>query len=227
MRIFISHSKQDRWVAKRISEDLEGLELQTFLDEKDIETGGSIPQEIQENLERCDEALLLLSPMALQSEWVLIEIGGAKALRKRLVPILIHVGANDLPDVVRFDLARDLNEIDVYYEEVIRRADSMQAGHSVEGADGQRSPTVAAVVSPPTFQVEDVVRVPEQPQPVAELPNGMILSWNDRMTPYAGKRGIITHVNPNQAVRLDVDGGRWWWAQDWLEPIQSSNTSAA
>lgn len=223
MRIFISHSKQDRWVANRISEDLIQRGLETFLDEKDIETGGSISQEIQQNLESCDEALLLLSPMALRSEWVLIEIGGARALRKRLVPILHHVGANDLPDVLRDDLARDLNEIDVYYQEVVQRAqaDEGEAAPEADAAEPAPQPPATPQTPPPSFEVGDSVQIPEQPQPPAELPNGMIVGWNDRMTRYAGKRATITHVNPNQAVRLDADSGSWWWAQEWLEATEA------
>lgn len=220
MRIFISHSKQDRWVANRISEDLIHRGLETFLDEKDIETGGSISQEIQQNLENCDEALLLLSPMALKSEWVLIEIGGARALRKRLVPILHHVGANDLPDALRDDLARDLNEIHVYYDEVIQRAQAdVEAVPEYEAAEDAPQPDTPQE-PPPSFEVGDSVQLPEQPQPSAELPNGMIVTWNDRMTRYAGKHAVITHVNTDRAVRLDVDSGSWWWAQEWLERVE-------
>jgi hypothetical protein len=229
VRIFISHSKRDRWVAKRISEDLIERGLETFLDEKDIETGASIKEAIQGHLEDCDEALLLLSPMALKSEWVLIEIGGARALRKRLVPILFHVGANDLPDVLRDGLARDLNEIDAYYEEVVQRARHGEEEPSpvLTGDQGESQPEPSRRPPLSAFEVGDLVHVPEQPQPIAELPNGMILSWNDRMTAYAGKRAAITHVNPNQAVRLDVDGGNWWWAQDWLESVEVLGESKA
>jgi hypothetical protein len=99
MKVFISHSSRDRWAARRISADLEKLGVDTFLDEKDIETGESIDETISVHLKDCDECLLLLSPASLKSHWVLIEIGGAKALGKRLVPML-HIGVNDMPSTL-------------------------------------------------------------------------------------------------------------------------------
>jgi TIR domain len=97
MKVFISHSSVDKWVARRISQDLQAMGIETFLDEKDIETGDSFDDSIQEQLRESDELLMLLSPAALQSTWVVMEIGGAKVLGKRLIPILLHVGVNEMP----------------------------------------------------------------------------------------------------------------------------------
>lgn len=97
MKIFISHSSVDQWVARRISQDLIDLGIDTFLDEKDIETGQSIDDTVTDNLRDCDELVLILSPTALRSHWVLIEVGGAKVLGKRVVPILLGVTPNAIP----------------------------------------------------------------------------------------------------------------------------------
>lgn len=63
--VFISHSTKDRWVAKQMSNLIEekGREwgIKTFLDEKDIDGGDSIPESIRINIQKCDEFLLLLS----------------------------------------------------------------------------------------------------------------------------------------------------------------------
>src|SRR4051812_32880226 len=97
MKIFISHSSYDKWIARKISADLIKLGFETFLDEKDIKTGESIDQAIGQHLRDCDELLLLLSPQSKGSNWVFIEIGGAKALSKGVATILINLGANDVP----------------------------------------------------------------------------------------------------------------------------------
>lgn len=122
MKVFISHSSLDQWIARMIARDLEVRGIVTFLDEKDIETGESIDDSIQEHLRTCDEVLMLLSPAALESHWVLVEIGGAKALNKRLIPILVHVGPNELPQPIAKGLARDLNDVEKYFDEVEQRA---------------------------------------------------------------------------------------------------------
>src|ERR1700761_3166199 len=121
VKVFISHSSQDKWIARTLSRELETLGVTTFLDEKDISTGESIDDSIHENLQDCDEILMLLSPAALASHWVLLEIGGAKALGKLLIPILLHVGPNELPQPLAKGLARDLNDVDRYFAEVEQR----------------------------------------------------------------------------------------------------------
>ena len=100
MKIFISHSSRDKWAARRISAEIEQLGADTFLDEKDIETGESIDESISVHLKDSDELLVLLSPASVKSDWVLVEVGGAKALGKRLVPILFYLGANEIPSPI-------------------------------------------------------------------------------------------------------------------------------
>ena len=53
--VFVSHSAKDRWIAKQIAACIEErgrkYGVRTFLDEKDIEGGESIPESIRENIE--------------------------------------------------------------------------------------------------------------------------------------------------------------------------------
>jgi hypothetical protein len=217
MKVFICHSSLDRWVARRLSQDLVALGATTFLDEKDIQTGDSIDDTIHKHLKDADEMLILLSPAAMSSTWVLLEVGGARALEKRLVPILLHVGPNDLPSVISKGLARDLNDVDKYYDEVrsrlagtpvpeVRKIQSSAASTAAVAASRERR----------TFKVGDVVRIPEQPQSQFVSPKGRV-SWKDEMTEFAGRTATVTLVDDDRTVRLDVSIN-WWWAMDWLEP---------
>jgi hypothetical protein len=71
----------------------------------------------------------------------MIEVGGAMALNKRLIPILLHVGPNELPDALGNGMARDINDIERYYAEVKARnerstkepEDAPPEKHSAEG----------------------------------------------------------------------------------------------
>ena len=66
------------------------------------------------NLKNCNDLLFLLSPSSLKSEWVLVELGGALALEKNIIPILLYVGVNEIPSMISLKLARDINDIDGY-----------------------------------------------------------------------------------------------------------------
>ena len=101
MKVFISHSSSEKWVARKVSEEIQALGYETFLDEKDIATGEPIDDSIHEHLTDCDHFLLLLSPSSLKSHWVLVELGGALALKKHIVPILLYIGPNEVPEPIK------------------------------------------------------------------------------------------------------------------------------
>ena len=124
--VFISHSSKDKWIARQMARLIETAgrrhRLRVFLDEKDIEGGGSISKAIQGNLRACDEFVVLLTRDSISRPWVLIEIGGALALDKYLVPIVNHVQSAEIPDAIADCLAVDLNDFDTYLPQMLNRA---------------------------------------------------------------------------------------------------------
>lgn len=223
MKVFISHSSSDKWIAGQIANDLGELGIQSFLDEKDIETGDSIDQAIQESLGDCDELLMLLSPASLKSSWVLIEIGGAKALKKRLVPILLHVGPNELPDALTDGLARDINDIERYYKEVGARAEApaeqVVATSGTGERDGRRSSRSAR-----SFAPGDLVRLPAQVPESTYARDSYDIGWNHTMERYLGLETQITWADESRGiVEIEADEGDWVWLMDWLDPVRPSS----
>jgi len=218
MKVFISHSSTDKWIARQICSQLETRGVETFLDEKDIETGDSINHSIHAHLSDCDEVLLLLSPASLKSDWVLIELGGAKALDKRLVPILLHVGPNELPDVLADELARDINDIERYYEEVRRRSEgSAEDGAPVaeEQGDSRRASRISK-----TFAVGDLVRLPPDVPRSTYARDGSDIGWSPEMARYLGAQTRVVSVEEDRGtVHVEVDSGLWIWLMDWLDPV--------
>jgi TIR domain len=214
LKIFISHSSSDQWVARRIAHDLVELGATTFLDEKDFETGESIDDSIQAHLKDSDELLILLSPAALNSAWVLIEIGGAKALGLRLIPILMHVGANELPQPISMHLARELNAIDAYYEEVTARLSSSIVEHVPQAAPPlKREPDPVRQF---TFKAGDRVRLLPVAEHRADRPE---VGWVRGMETYVDEVAEVTRDDPEQRmVQVDLDGMKFWWAFEWLVP---------
>lgn len=63
-KVFISHSSKDRWIARQISQEIEAKGrkwgIRTFLDERDIKGGDSIPDTIRTEIRDCDEFLVLI-----------------------------------------------------------------------------------------------------------------------------------------------------------------------
>jgi hypothetical protein len=118
MKIFISHSHKDKWLASCIAAILKELGCETFLDEKDQMPGDAIDHSIRKGLSESDHFLVLLSPASIQSDWVLIELGGALALKKKVIPVLIYVQIKKLPQIISLKNAIDINDLPKYFDYV-------------------------------------------------------------------------------------------------------------
>ncbi len=115
-------------MAKLIEQKGRRHHVQVFLDAKDIEAGDSIHEEIRHNLKQCDELMVLLSPHSIDRPWVLIEIGAAWGLGKRIVVIVDKVTPAEMPDIIASYKVLDLNDFDEYLEQLIARAAGAKGG---------------------------------------------------------------------------------------------------
>jgi hypothetical protein len=210
VKTFISHSSRDKWIARKLSEEITELGCETFLDEKDIETGETIDEEIHSHLHDCDDFLLLLSPDSIKSHWVLIELGGALALRKRIVIILLYLSPNDIPPPISKYLARDINDIDRYYGEVRKKIDGLLESPPPKPKSKAKQKAVT------TFRVGERVKIISEPQSHASH----WLGWSSQrgMDDYCGKEVTIEAVS-DDFVMIKEDGGKFGWAFEWLTPV--------
>lgn len=215
MKVFISHSSHDKWVARQISRLLESAGHDTFLDEKDIRTGDSIDVTIQEHLKDSDDLLLLLSPASIKSHWVFIELGGAKALGKRIIPILLHVGANEVPAVIAQALARDINELEKYIEElssgVATKKRKVQP-RSRAGSAAKSFPSASEFKRGDRVRIALVEHLSEQEKLASPV-------WVPPMDKFSGLETKVLKVFGSEGVRLEVDDGEWTWGEQWLTRV--------
>jgi hypothetical protein len=107
--VFISHSSQDLWIAAVMKEKIEALGAECWLDEKDLEGGDTIAEDIIRGIDACHEAIVLISLNSVKSQWVAFEIGGVRAQHKRVTPIMNSVGPENMApmkDIKGIDLNR-------------------------------------------------------------------------------------------------------------------------
>jgi len=122
-QVFLSHATADKWVAKVLCEKIEVVGASTFRDDRDINGGNDIPEEIRRQIKHSQEIVVLLTPESVGREWVLLEIGAAWGWRKnfRIVPILYHVDIDPIPTIIKAKKAININDFDNYLSEVSRR----------------------------------------------------------------------------------------------------------
>src|SRR6266849_8198121 len=118
--VFISHSSLDAWIARVMAEKIQSIGVDCWLDEKDLEGGDVIPDEIIRGIDACQEAIVLISPNSVNSQWVSFEIGGVRAQHKRVTPILNNVRPDDMAPMKDIK-SIDLNKFELFLSQLKRR----------------------------------------------------------------------------------------------------------
>lgn len=73
-KVFISYTRTDRRFAHRLAKDVQALGFRVWLDTWEMKVGGSIIEGIESGIDQSAWMIVVLSPAALQSEWVLKEL---------------------------------------------------------------------------------------------------------------------------------------------------------
>lgn len=127
-RVFVSHGWADRWVAEQLAWRIRNdCGADVFVDVFDIEKGDDFETRIFSELRRCQELVVLLTPWSLDRNWVWVEIGAARALELRIVPVLYKVSLDDIErerggkTFLGGKNIVEINEIDDYLLELARR----------------------------------------------------------------------------------------------------------
>lgn len=126
-RVFVSHAWSDLWVAQQIGLRIrQDARAETFIDAFDIAKGDDFEERIFNEMKRADELVVLLTPWSVDRHWLWVEIGAARANGCRIVPILYHLGLDDLDKGggATFLKAKNvvaMNEMETYLSQLKRR----------------------------------------------------------------------------------------------------------
>lgn len=118
--VFISHSSKDAWIARTIAEKISALGATPWLDVKDLYGGDVLGEKIRQGIEACHEAIVLVSPDSLKSQWVLFESGAVWGQKKRLTPVLLGVDHEALSPIKELK-AIELNDLDEFLMQLKQR----------------------------------------------------------------------------------------------------------
>lgn len=108
MKIFISYAQQDTALAGRVAEPLQGDGLEVWNAERNLLPGDNWVAEVGRAHEESEAMVVLLTPEAIGSRWVMREMDyalGAKNYRNRLIPVVVGdrkgLPTSDIPWIVR------------------------------------------------------------------------------------------------------------------------------
>ncbi len=126
-KVFISHGKEDSWVASQLAHRAREAGAATFLDETDVSKGDNFKSVIHREIQLCNELLALFTPWSANRFWVWSEIGAVWGQGKRVVAVLYGLDVKDLEEVggskgvfEDINILR-LNDVERYFIELNQR----------------------------------------------------------------------------------------------------------
>lgn len=218
-KVFISHSHKDLWLAKLIAGRLRNENINFFLDEEDMDLGDTLTERVKEEIKISTHFLILMTPNATSSKWLTYEIALADAHNIIIVPITQNVDKNQIFEMLLSKPRYDLNDFDKVLLRLkkYKEAEGDVASHKndEQHEEGSRKndqvfpnkPAVGELVRLPVKTPEEAIRATEN------------IGWVPGMNPYLGKAGQVVAVDEDDSAKLNVDGGKYWYAFEWLEKV--------
>jgi hypothetical protein len=114
-QVFISYARADgQALAERLQADLSRAGISVWLDQRQVELGGSFTEDIERAIDTCEIVLALLSRGAQASQWCRMEQLRALRKGKKVIPLRVqpdaepplyleHLNAIDFSDETRYD----------------------------------------------------------------------------------------------------------------------------
>lgn len=123
-RVFFSHGGDDTYVVNQfLKPKVEASGASVFVDAGEIKYGDDFRSLILDELEKCDELLILLTRSSIRRPWVFAELGASLIRKIRIVVVRYGVSEEELrTDGVLSLLGTNslltLNEFDRYVEQL-------------------------------------------------------------------------------------------------------------
>ena len=95
--MFLSYRSRDRELGRDVARRLQAAGLEPVLDVEAVPAAADYRQVLRDLIGGADAVLLLITPAALESGWVMRELGMAEGLEKPVLPVTAGLGSQKLP----------------------------------------------------------------------------------------------------------------------------------
>ena len=127
--VFISYSRSDSDLARKLNDALQMQGKMTWFDQESIAEGTDFQQEIYRGIKACDNFLFILSPRSVNSPYCADEVEYAASLNKRFVTVLHReVNTGDLhPELAKvqwLDFNQNEQDFNANFNRLVRTLDT-------------------------------------------------------------------------------------------------------
>ncbi|MEG4484345.1 TIR domain-containing protein [Microcoleus sp. D2_18a_B4] len=127
--VFISYSRADSDLARKLNNELQLQGKTTWFDQESIASGSDFAREIEQGIQSSDNFLFILSPQAINSPYCAMEVEYAAKLNKRFVTLL-HRSVNsaelhpELAKVQWIDFNQNEGDFNANFNQLVRTLDT-------------------------------------------------------------------------------------------------------
>lgn len=127
--VFISYSRGDSDLARKLNNELQLQGKTTWFDQESIASGSDFAREIEQGIQSSDNFLFILSPQAINSPYCAMEVEYAANLNKRFVTLL-HRSVNsadlhpELAKVQWIDFNQNDRDFNANFNQLVRTLDT-------------------------------------------------------------------------------------------------------
>ena len=129
-KLFISHSKEDEYLARIFETNARGVGVIPYLFEDDSQPGRSLIEKIEKRINECDCMLLLLTKNSKNRTWVQHEIAYGKGRGKDVIPIIepgLELDLGMLQGIEYIDIS-DPRAIEKFNNDLRKRKEGKEIG---------------------------------------------------------------------------------------------------
>ncbi|MCX8499396.1 MAG: toll/interleukin-1 receptor domain-containing protein [Caulobacteraceae bacterium] len=133
--VFLSHSHDDKPLARRLAADLRISGHSIWLDEAEINIGDSLIQKIRDGIDQVDFVIAIISSSSIESEWVKNEIDLAsnrEINEKRIIVLPLLVSDVDLPGFLKGKFFGDFRNLENYDDSFLLLLRSLGPSNPIE-----------------------------------------------------------------------------------------------
>ena len=127
--VFISYSRADSDLARKLNNELQLQGKTTWFDQESIASGSDFAREIEQGIQSSDNFLFILSPQSVNSPYCAMEVEYATLLNKRFVTLL-HGSVNsaelhpELAKVQWIDFNQNSGDFNANFNQLVRTLDT-------------------------------------------------------------------------------------------------------
>jgi len=205
------------WIAQQIAGSLKAEGIDYFFDDSDMKLGDAIDARVKDAIKTSTHFIVLMTPGAWDSKWVPAEIAMADLIDLKIIPLVHYVDKNKIFELLinrtRYDLnsfGRVLNMLKSEMNPEVAQQNDFEPEPRETTKEKDKflnAPSVGSAVRLPTRPPSEAIRASEN------------IGWVPGMNPYLGKAGEVLEIDEDNSAKLDVDGGKYWYAFEWLESV--------